>query len=53
MLQILGLIISAVWQLLCIPFTVDNYTFNTWQVILFVVLIAVVLNRLLPKKEVK
>lgn len=43
-MQILGSIINAVWQLLCIPITVDGITFNTWQFTVFVVFVAVSIN---------
>lgn len=53
MMDLLGAIISAVWQLLSIPIAIDNFEFNTWQFILFIIVISVALNVLFSKKETK
>ena len=44
MLEIMGAIFNAIWQLLSIPFVIDGISINTWQVILFVAFLAVAVN---------
>lgn len=51
MLQIFKEIISAVWALLCIPFEFDGFSINIWQITLFILFIATMINVIFRRSE--